>query len=190
MKVENEIEEWRIFPLCADYKVSNTGRIIRIPKIYIHRSGREDLLPERELCQLTTPRRYKRVQLSIDGVKDKWLVHRIVGITFIPNPENKPQINHKNGVRHDNRVSNLEWATNQENNLHAFRELGRKPSCPQTGKSGSMHHAAKRVYCPTLSIYFGSAREAARELGIVQGRISHVCTGKQNHTSGLVFKYV
>lgn len=53
-------------------------------------------------------------------------VHRAVATLFIPNPDAKPEINHKNGIRHDNRVSNLEWVTRRENIIHAFKELPRK----------------------------------------------------------------
>lgn len=71
---------------------------------------------------------YLFVSLSKDGKRYLKKVHRLVAQAFIPNPFHKPQINHKNGDKTNNGVDNLEWVTNAENMLHAYRVLGRKPS--------------------------------------------------------------
>ena len=78
--------------------------------------------------KLSIKRGYYEVGLRKNGIKKYYLVHRLVAQEFIPNPENKPQINHKNGIKTDNFIENLEWVTNSENILHAYRVLGRKPS--------------------------------------------------------------
>lgn len=70
--------------------------------------------------------RYERVTLIIDNAKIRYLVHRIVGICFIPNPDNKPCINHIDGNPSNNHVSNLEWCTYSENELHSHHVLGKK----------------------------------------------------------------
>lgn len=72
---------------------------------------------------------YLEYGLSINGKIIFKRGHRIVAETFIPNTENKPIINHINGLKNDNRVENLEWTTYSENNTHRFRVLNTKPSC-------------------------------------------------------------
>lgn len=80
----------------------------------------------------------KKLKLSKnqDGYKvikikgKEYKVHRIVAMAYIPNPENKPQVNHKDGVKSNNKVSNLEWVTNSENQLHAWKTgLQKKKTC-------------------------------------------------------------
>ena len=87
--------------------------------------------------------------ISIPGLEDR-LVHRIIAKAFIPNPNNFPQINHKNGNGLDNRVENLEWCTNRQNALHA-KALGR----------ATPYYEAVPIKCVELDIEFESSFAAA-----------------------------
>lgn len=118
--------------------------------------------------------------------------HRIIAEAFIENPYNKPFVNHKNGIRDDNRVENLEWCTQSENMQHAVDVLKIKKSHTRFyGETGRMPvDVSKPVYCPTLGVKFKSVLEASKSLGIRAGNISSICKGVQFQTGGLVFNYV
>lgn len=64
---------------------------------------------------------YPEVNLYANGKANIVLVHRLIALTFLPNPDGKREVNHKNGIKHDNRVENLEWVTPSENISHAYR---------------------------------------------------------------------
>ena len=103
------------------YQVSNFGNIKSLARI-VHSEKRSDYkIKEKVLKQSDTTTGYKKVELHKDNEKRKsFKVHRLVAQAFIPNPENKREVNHIDGNKHNNNVNNLEWVTSSENKLHAF----------------------------------------------------------------------
>lgn len=75
----------------------------------------------RNITPNTTQKGYISVNLNNNGFRKYFFLHRLVAMTYIPNPQNKPQVNHINGIKNDNRVENLEWVTLSENIQHAVK---------------------------------------------------------------------
>lgn len=94
------------------YKVSSYGKVFSV---------RTNILLSADIST-----GYPTVVLSVNRVKKKFLVHRLVAAAFIPNPEGKRCVNHINGIKVDSRVENLEWCTHSENEIHSFKKLGKK----------------------------------------------------------------
>lgn len=110
------------------------------------------------------------------GHRKQVAVHRLVAATFIPNPRNLPQVNHKNFDRTDNRVENLEWCTNGENSLHSMygKEDCRLRPCIST----------------TTGNRYRSQAEAARDIGDSQSNVSRSCrSGGKRSVKGHRFVY-
>lgn len=182
-------EEWKEIPQWEGYyMVSSFGRVKSLERKLKCLNGVR--IAKGRLMAIRKDRKgYLRVMLSKDSKSKNCQVHRLVGITFLGNPFNKPRINHLKGVKHDNRVSELEWATASEDELHSYRVLGKVNSRSTLGKLGSLHHRSKKIKCTTLDIVFGSMNEAARELGISQGNLWGYINATKKNTTGLEFRY-
>lgn len=97
------------------YEASDDGQIKSLARSFIAKSGQRFTVRERILKPALTRYGYLKVSIYVDGKKLTRFVHKLVALAFLDNPENKPQIDHKNGIRTDNRVSNLHWVTAKEN---------------------------------------------------------------------------
>lgn len=117
---------------------------------------------------------YYRVKLYSKGSTKTFSLHRLVALNYIENPDNKPQINHINGIKSDNKVSNLEWVTNRENTIHAIqnglRNEAHKKAVIDNQKqvvhlTSGIFYDSLKIACEALNINYGSARNYINRKG-------------------------
>ena len=169
--------KWKNIEGFKSYQISDTGLVKSLPK----RGNKSNFLI---LKESDNGKGYKKVGLNEDGKFKQFYIHRLVAKAFIPNPENKKTVNHKNGIKHDNRVENLEWNTYSENNFHSVNVLKRKSTKnnPKVCKPAAKLDDDGNV----LEIY-PSTREADRANGI--NGVFRVCKGKRLTCGGYKWKY-
>lgn len=175
---------WAKAPGFSWYEVSNVGQIRSLDKPVSHlgRGGCQvtRVILSRTIKQQRSWNGYMRACLTDDEGNEKYhLVHRLVATCFLENDQSKPQVNHKNGKRDDNRAENLEWVTVSENVKHGFRCNGRVH--PQKGRKGSLSAIAIPVF--GLNIDTGertdfACMQDAKEFGFNPAAICNCIAGR------------
>lgn len=120
---------------------------------------------------------YLFVNVYKNGKRTNYKVHRLVAQAFIPNPQNKPQVNHIDENKENNYVENLEWCTAKENNNHGEHNS-------RVAKARSIP-----IICIETGIEYISASDCAIQMGLHQQNINKVLKGKYKTTGGYTFKY-
>ena len=121
---------------------------------------------------------YKLVLLSNSGIKKSYYIHRLVCMAFLDNPDNKPQVNHKNGIRSDNRLENLEWCTISENVSDGFKR-GRKPTIIQGEQA--INHKLKGRDIPAIRQMISDGhkiQEISNQFNVSYSTIYSIKSGK------------
>ena len=184
-------EEWRdIKGFEGKYMVSNTGEV---KSLNYRRTGKEEILKGVDYGE-----GYLYVSLWKDGKVKQCRINRLVAQAFIPNPNNLPEVNHKNEDKTDNRVENLEWCSKSHNVNHGTRN--KRAAEKLKGKKHSEEHnkkIGKKLSKPVFSVdkesglimWWQSAMEASRQTGIAQSNITLCCQGKVKSAGGHIWFY-
>lgn len=175
-------EIWKEIEGYPNYQVSNTGKV---KSLNYHRTKKEKIL---NLCKDT--RGYFIVCIFKEGKPKTMKVHRLVGQAFLPNPQNLPQINHKDECKTNNNVNNLEWCDNRYNSNYGTRNerAGIAISKAQINNP----KLSKKVLCVESGIVYPSTKEVQRQLGFHHSHISRCCDKKYGFKTagGLHFEWV
>ncbi|HEX8385807.1 MAG TPA: HNH endonuclease signature motif containing protein [Rubricoccaceae bacterium] len=125
-------DEWGPIDGMPHYEVSRDGRVRRLAYVKVCSDGRRLTLPAREPKGHVTRAGYRALTIEEGGRRKTYYVHRLVAARFVPNPDGKPEVNHIDGQKTNNRADNLEWCTRAENIQHAW-ETGLSTPNDHTG---------------------------------------------------------
>lgn len=180
-KSMTKIEEiWKPIYGYENYQVSNTGLVKNNSSWKVLNKNTIGKYHGVTLCKSSQHRKMQ-------------LIHRLVAKAFIPNPDNKPQINHIDGNKLNNHVSNLEWCTASENSIHSYKLGLSTPSKNNLGNFGAKAHRRRAVIAYKKNGEFvgnyPTIRQAAKVFNISEGSIWNCINGRSKSGFGFIWKY-
>ena len=186
--MNNKMENWKdIKGYEGFYQVSNLGNVKSLARDIYYQNGIVHRTKEKILVPGLNNKGYQYVNLYKKGKVKSMLIHRLVAMAFLPNPENKPMVNHKDENPLNNCVDNLEWCTASFNINYGTRNI-RMVQNRRYPKLGN-HPRAKAIFCEELNKTFDCAKRAGEELGIDVSSIVKVCKGKAKIAGKLHWRY-
>lgn len=172
-------EVWKTVSINPLYEVSNLGRVRVLPHDVSYKSRYGKIVTLHIRGMVLKPIKNGRYFCVCIDKKQK-TIHRLVAMAFIPNPDNLPEVNHKDENRYNNRVENLEWCTPLYNTNYGTGKARRGQKCwvavIATDKDGSEHR-------------FSSIREAGEKTGVDRSNIGACCRGMQHTAGGYRWRY-
>lgn len=182
-----KMEQWNKIENFPGYEISSLGRIKSLPG----KPQRTGVTKKTRILRgWLMNNGYRAVVLFAKNRKTQFYIHRLVASAFILNPEKKPFVNHKNGIRDDNRLENLEWCTQSENMIHSYKILGQtKSMLGKTGKLNPFSISIIQIKNGINIAEFPGISEAARITKISSGTICECCKGKRKTAGGYQWKY-
>lgn len=130
---------------------------------------------------------YLLINLYKDGVQTTYQLHRLIARAYLKNPSNLPQINHIDGNKLNNSISNLEYCTGSYNQLHRFKLMRERGEEIEMNNRG---YNAKKVRCIETGIVYNSGQECAKAMGLDASHISKCCRGVAKSHKGYHFEFV
>lgn len=175
------------------YQARTLGRIRSVSREVPHSSGKGKCFRTGKVLSPAVWEGYQSVSFSINGKHSTPAVHRLIAITFLPNPDNLPIVNHKDLDTQNNCVDNLEWATQQYNCIHAI-EHGHSPKLSPLARTKAAQAAkeanSKKVICLTTDQLFDSVKQASEHFHITMDTVIRSAKLQVLTRSGLEFRYI
>ena len=169
------------------YQVSDMGNVRSLTRTFVDIMGRTRTHKGRVLKLSENSDGYKSQNLLKFGESKGFKVHRLVAMAFIPNPENKPEVNHKDGVKSNNIKDNLEWATHIENMRHAISYGLNDLSHLKRASIAGAKKSSKLVLDQSTGIFYESCSEASKMFNTTYTKLRCKLNGKTKNNTNLIY---